>query len=298
MAEITNLGYAVFGVSDLDRWEEFASLLGFQTGRREDKRAIALRIDSYEQRVVLEKGAEDDIRAAGWELDNEEALESYVAQLGKRGLSVEACSADQAAERRVHKLYSCLDPNGFRHEFYCSPSIAVTAFKSPMLSSGGFNTGPLGLGHLLVCVEDLKGSIAFCRGTLGLRLSDRIREEVAPGMVVDATFFHARTGRHHSLAVAGIPSPKKLGHIMVEVESVDDVGRAYDRCLKAGYEINASLGHHPNDHMFSFYVATPSGFSLEYGAGGIVIDDSNWQAKTYNKLSDWGHQQKVVASKS
>ena len=28
---------------------------------------------------------------------------------------------------------------------------------------------------------------------------------------------------------------------------------------------------HPNDHMFSFYVRTPSGFSVEYGWGGLLI---------------------------
>ncbi|MFD0567797.1 hypothetical protein ACFQ2M_41870 [Kitasatospora saccharophila] len=33
---------------------------------------------------------------------------------------------------------------------------------------------------------------------------------------------------------------------------------------------------HPNDHMFSFYVRTPSGFSVEYGWGGLLIDDATW----------------------
>ena len=32
MAELANLGYAVFGVSDLALWKEFAGVLGFLEG--------------------------------------------------------------------------------------------------------------------------------------------------------------------------------------------------------------------------------------------------------------------------
>jgi hypothetical protein len=70
---------------------------------------------------------------------------------------------------------------------------------------------------------------------------------------------------------------------------MDDVGFAHDRCVKAGFPVAMALGHHPNDHMFSFYVQTPSGFLIEYGYGGIVIDDQNWEVKSYSQLSDWGH---------
>ena len=37
-----------------------------------------------------------------------------------------------------------------------------------------------------------------------------------------------------------------------------------------------SLGRHTNDLMTSFYVRTPSGFEIEYGTGGIVVDDDTW----------------------
>jgi 2,3-dihydroxybiphenyl 1,2-dioxygenase len=292
MSEIRNLGYVVLDVSDLPRWREFATVLGLQVGRQEGDRLLTLRMDNYEQRVVLEKGNKDELVAAGWELDSEEELDSYAEEVADLGIVVEKCSAEQAAERRVQKLYTCADPLGYRHEFYFGPSIEVAPFKSPSLAGPGFNTGPLGLGHLLVRSSDQEKSLDFCRRVLRLRLSDRIREEIAPGVVVDATFFHTRTGRHHSLAVARFPGAKKLGHVMIEVQSMDDVGSAYDRCLQSGYTINAELGRHPNDRMFSFYVATPSGFSLEYGWGGIVIDDSNWQVKTHDRLSEWGHRRK------
>lgn len=296
MAEISNLGYAVFGVSDLARWESFAvDLLGFQVGRREEGKLLTLRMDEHEQRVVLQQGAEDDLRVAGWQLDTEDELEAFVEQVRAKGVQVERYSDELARERCVEKLYSCADPMGYRHEFYFGPALAPAArpFVSPVFAGRGFRTGPLGIGHILPRTNDYKGSVDFYRQVLGLKISDYIREEMAPGIVADATFFHTRTGRHHSLATAAIPGQKILNHFMVEVQDMDDVGLAYDRCVKAGYPMALELGHHPNDKMFSFYVVTPSGFAIEYGWGGIVIDDSNWRVISYDKLSDWGHKRNL-----
>jgi hypothetical protein len=64
---------------------------------------------------------------------------------------------------------------------------------------------------------------------------------------------------------------------MLEVGSMDDVGRAYDRCLAAGVPIASTLGVHPNDRMFSFYARTPSWFDLELGWGDRKIDDATWE---------------------
>ena len=124
---------------------------------------------------------------------------------------------------------------------------------------------------------------------LGLRYSDRIRQEMAPGVFADATFFHSATGRHHSLATGTFPSPKRLNHLMLEYRDMNDVGFAYERAKKAGIPIVLELGHHPNDQMFSFYMRTPSGFGIELGYGGIVIDDATWEPQIYNVMSDWGH---------
>jgi hypothetical protein len=83
---------------------------------------------------------------------------------------------------------------------------------------------------------------------------------------------------------------KRIHHIMVECADHNDVGLAYDRCQRAGVPIMMELGHHPNDKMFSFYMISPSGFAIEYGAGGIVVDDATWTVKHYTELSDWGHK--------
>lgn len=292
MANISNLGYVGFGVRDLDRWEDLmVNVLGLQAGHREPGRSLALRMDDRMQRIVLELDDADDLLYAGWMFNTEGELLQFVNDLKARGIHVEACDEETISRRCVEKALFCTDPNGVRHEFAVGPRYAKDPFKSGVLNKG-FVAGQLGVGHILTAAKDYAAMSAFARDVLSLRLSDYIRAplETPHGVVnVDASFFHTVNGRHHSFATAPVPFPRKLHHIMLEVEDFNDVGRAHDRCLAAGYPLAMGLGHHPNDQMFSFYVVTPSGFLLELGHGGLIVDDSQWESKTYSQLSDWGH---------
>lgn len=292
-AAISNLGYVVLGVKDLGAWADFAhNLMGFHVASRDDGNALVLRLDDHMQRIVLEKNTADDILEAGWEFESEDELNEYATQLRERGINVTKADRDFCVRRRVEKLYHCEDPNGYRHAFYFGPELAqmTNPFRSSVLRGAGFETGALGIGHILTTANNYAESVDFYRSTMGLRVSDYIREERAPGIVVDATFMHAKSGRHHSLATAVIPGAKRLNHLMVQLKEMDDVGLAYDRCIAAGVPMILHLGHHPNDQMFSFYVQTPSGFALEYGYGGLVIDEATWKVVSYSKMSDWGHK--------
>jgi 2,3-dihydroxybiphenyl 1,2-dioxygenase len=233
---------------------------------------------------------------AGWQFRTEHDLESYVAGLREKGVQVEALSEEILRRRMVEKAYSCQDPNGFAHEFFFGHAEAGLndVFRSKVLK-GGFVTGDLGIGHILPFAKNGPETVKFYKDVLNLRVSDYIREEIKPGIVVDATFFHTATGRHHSIATAQAPMPKVLNHFMVQVERMDDVGMAYDRCVKAGVPIVLELGHHPNDQTFSFYAQSPSGFNFEVGWGGLVIDENQWEVKAFTKMSDWGHKRNMLA---
>ena len=66
MASISNLGYLVLGVKDLEAWKQFAvDTIGLQPGRSEPGKLLALRMDGYEQRIVLERHDDDYLLAAG-----------------------------------------------------------------------------------------------------------------------------------------------------------------------------------------------------------------------------------------
>ena len=103
-------------------------------------------------------------------------------------------------------------------------------------------------------------------------------------------FYHCN-GRHHSLAI-GSPAPGLRGahHLMLEVNSLDDVGIVVDRCAERGTPVSKSIGCHTNDRMVSTYLYSPSVLRIEYGFGGIAID-ALWEPKSYTRTSIWGHKE-------
>ena len=57
---------------------------------------------------------------------------------------------------------------------------------------------------------------------------------------------------------------------MVEVDNFDDVGLTYDLVRKHKVPVTITPGKHANDHMYSFYLAGPSGWmfdTLRWAAG-------------------------------
>ncbi len=60
--------------------------------------------------------------------------------------------------------------------------------------------------------------------------------------------------------------------------------------------IALSLGRHPNDCMISFCGVTAAGFLFVPGADGREVDDRDWQVRTYDAVSEWGHRPVVPVS--
>jgi 2,3-dihydroxybiphenyl 1,2-dioxygenase len=160
-----------------------------------------------------------------------------------------------------------------------------------MISPRGvrFKTGRQGLGHIVLSCRDADLMQAFYCDLLGFRLSDIINTEIIPGRPLRLRFLRCNA-RHHSLALAPVPIPKKIVHLMVEVCDLNDVGRAMYRCLDAQVHLSMTLGRHANDEMLSFYPLTPSGFDIEYGWGGLTVDDERWHVLTHETTSAWGHR--------
>ena len=77
---------------------------------------------------------------------------------------------------------------------------------------------------------------------------------------------------------------------LVQVDDVDTVGRAYDKILEGAAPLGATLGKHTNDEMISYYVKTPSGWEMEYGYGGLEIDEETWVPGRWSAAHFWGHK--------
>lgn len=289
MSSIARLGYLVFEVSDLTAWESFAvNVLGLMVGHGEPDGALLLRMDAQAQRFRLEPGPADDLLQVGFEMDSEVDLEELGQKLASAGFAVSAADSKTAASRRVRRMLRTEDPSGVGIELFCDPESAATPFESKQVP-GGFVTGEEGLGHVALSARDAGATDRFYQQLLGMKLSDRIDIEMAPNLSIETTFLHANP-RHHSLAFAQIELPKKMHHFMIEAREIDAVGHAHDRVQDTGMGITSTLGRHTNDLMLSFYAFTPSGFEVEFGCGGLKVDDSTWQVKRYDRGSVWGHR--------
>ncbi|TDB91611.1 biphenyl 2,3-dioxygenase [Actinomadura sp. KC216] len=296
MSGVKELAYVVYEVSSLSDWERFGvDLMGMQLA---DKTAdsIALRTDGKAYRWLVRQGPADDLAASGYEVESDAALDEIAGRLKSAGAEAAEGDAALAASRKVDRILVTADPMGNRIELVTGFADADSPFRSDVLL-GAFVTGAGGAGHQVLLSKGVAREtyLEFYEGLLGFRISDLIVEEVAPGVVADLIFLRCNP-RHHSVAFGDMPHPKRTHHFMVEVTDVRDVGTAYDRCMDAGQPFEMTLGMHPNDHMFSFYVQTPSGFSVEYGWGGLLVDDDTWEVKTLDRLHSWGHRPPEVVA--
>lgn len=288
MTSVTELGYIGIEASDLAAWEHFGvELMGMQLASSTDD-ALTLRMDHKAHRWIVVRGSADDVAFTGFECATDADLDTIVTKLRDCGSDVIEGDAELAASRSVQRIVVTTDPTGNRVELFTGLAEADTAFHSDKLRSQ-FVTGEGGAGHEFLMERADRQAILDWYSILGFKVTDYITEEVTPGVFADAVFTHCN-GRHHTVAWADMPFPKRMHHFLIEVGDIRDVGHAYDRCLDAKQEFEMTLGMHPNDNMFSFYVRTPSGFNIEYGWGGLVIDDDTWQVQHLNQLSTWGHR--------
>jgi len=282
---ITQLAYLGIASPKSEEWRDYATrLLGAMIAPDGPDGAVRVKVDDMGYRIAIHPADQDELRYAGWACHNEDELRSYVAELRDKGLEIHDGTEDELKERQVAELYWFLDPFGNRHELIWGQFSNPNTFFPARPMRGRFVTGDLGLGHIVLIVPDLDEADRFFSKTLGFRLSDKVKSDI-----FNLRFYHCN-GRHHSLAVAEIPGMTGINHLMLEVENFDDLGTAIDNfAADSEREILLSLGRHTNDLMTSIYVQTPSSMQIEYGHGGITVDDLTWVAGYHDLPSIWGH---------
>jgi hypothetical protein len=125
------------------------------------------------------------------------------------------------------------------------------------------------MGHVVMHFERIAEVMAFYQEVLEFKLSDYWLRPFP------AYFLHVNP-RHHSIAFVE-SGMNMIHHMMVELYSFDDLGQGYDLALGDPERIGVTLGRHSGDYVTSFYTWNPSGFLVEYGWGGQLIDDTTWK---------------------
>jgi 2,3-dihydroxybiphenyl 1,2-dioxygenase len=268
----------------------FGDVIGLAPGEPGPGGAITWRNDSKARRVIIEPGPAGDAVYVGFEAIGDNAFEDAAARLEKAGFPVVEGGNDRCRDRRVRRLIHTMAPWGVCVELSSGLEDAQVAFSSKLMPSG-FSTNDMGFGHVVFVTTMFDESRRFLTEGLGMAQSDWIETELAEGVDLEVHFYHCNS-RHHSVALAQVPFdlPKKLHHLMVEANSRDDVGAAFDRAWEAGLGLPMGLGLHDNDRTFSFYVASPAGFAVEVGFGARIITCDWNDNRRYDRASVWGHQ--------
>ncbi|WP_449192310.1 VOC family protein, partial [Thauera sp.] len=250
---------------------------------------LYIKMDERPFRILVVQGAERRYLASGWELAGEDAFKAALAELDAKGVGYELADAATVAQRGMQAVAVVTDPSGNRHELCWGHLSDCQPFVSPQ-GVPRFLTGDMGLGHTVMPAPNFDATAAFFRDVLGFGLSDIFNFRPDPAAPpVRIHFLHCNNARHHSLAIAEYPVPSGCVHVMVEVDSMTEVGRAHDRRIAHKVPLSATLGQHLNDRMISFYMKTPSGFDLEYGYGGLQCDWERHNAFEFTRVSIWGH---------
>ncbi len=279
-ASPTQLGYFGIAARRPDDWRDYsAGFLGMQACALGGGH-LGLRMDERAARFFVHPARQDGMSFFGFEMSDAQTLQDLSDRLSNAGFAVSQASPSELALRQVNRMNWVNDPDGNRVEFFCGPVQDQPAFM-PDRPIGGFRTGDLGLGHVVMMTAHYDAMRRFYLDAVGLRLSDYVTTPFR------GSFMHMNP-RHHSVAILEGPKPM-FHHVMVEYEHLDDVGRLYDKALLEPGRVSVTLGRHANDHMLSFYSKTPGGFMIETGWAGRLIHDATWQAHEVYGPSIWGH---------
>ncbi len=283
---IEQLGYLGFNSTEPSAFTQYATnVLGMQSVDLETGRP-SFRIDSNEQRVIVETSDTNGAAYMGWELSDSSALRAAAGEVEATGVAVTEATIEELEVRRVAEMVHFLDPAGHRVELYSGAAKTRDAFDSPR-GIPSFVAEELGLGHVVLSTRTLAETQAFYVDVLGFKVSDYMIDSP-----FTATFLHCNP-RHHSIALADgnfFNIPNVMHHFMLEIEDENEVGRAWDYVQAENVPVAMNIGRHTNDNMFSFYVASPVGVLTEFGAGGCLIDDATWEPWQMPGPDVWGHK--------
>lgn len=308
--QVKSLGYVVIGSTDLDKWKTYGTeVCGMMLSpSTPDNGSIYLKMDQRPFRYQVVPAEFDGLLFAGWDLGSEAAFADALKELDNMGVAfTEITDESELAARAAARLARLQDPSGNGLEIYTASAAQAddgVAFESPLDVKSFVTTSDdgvdMGLGHVVLHAPvDFEGTHAFYQ-KLGFTDSD-ITDLSAEG-TGNIYFMHCNP-RHHSLALWNwgaptpetnfMPSPESKApgcvHLMAEVSTLTEVGTCLDRVTEREIPIISSLGEHINDEMTSFYMLTPGNFALEFGQGGMQLDE-NFETTHNTQASIWGHK--------
>jgi 2,3-dihydroxy-p-cumate/2,3-dihydroxybenzoate 3,4-dioxygenase len=274
---LLDIRYVRLGTRQKVETNRFArEVLGLELARTEAGCSY-FRSDNRDHTLVYFEGDPAD-HTIGFEVRTVEELDAAGAELSNAGIEVRSGSADECEQRHVNSFIHFKDPTGNKIDLVLGPHHSGRRYFP------GRDAGITGFSHVGLCTTDAKRDERFWTQVLGARVSDWIGD--APLLRIDDV--------HHKVAL--FPTYRSgVQHINHQVESVDDIMRAWYMLKERGVPIAFGPGRHPTSGARFLYFRGPDDMIYEYSTGVRTFtpeEEANYQPRQFPRANEsfcmWG----------
>lgn len=274
---LLDIRYVRLGTRQRTETDRFTrEVLGLELARTEAGSSY-YRSDSRDHTLVYFEGDPAD-HTVGFELRTPEELDAAGAELSNSGIDVRAGSAAECEQRHVNSFIHFKDPTGNKIDLVLGPHHSGRRYFPAR------DAGITGFSHVGLCTTDAKRDERFWTQVLGARVSDRIGD--APLLRIDDV--------HHKVALFAT-NRAGVQHVNHQVESVDDIMRAWYMLKERGVPIAFGPGRHPTSGARFLYFRGPDDMIFEYSTGVRTFtpeEEASYQPRQFPRANEsfcmWG----------
>jgi 2,3-dihydroxy-p-cumate/2,3-dihydroxybenzoate 3,4-dioxygenase len=253
------LGYVALNVTDIARTTEFATrtfvLENTGTGPSGEQ---FLSCGPEHHDLVLYQNKEPGFVRGAWELESPEDVERAYAHYEGLGLKPVWLSQEEKEilALGVWPVFRVREPTvGLCFEYYSKMMFRARVRPAPL-------TNFRHIGHFGVNVPNVREATEYAIANMGAAASDIL------GNYLGTLLRMLPIPNHHSFAYLPARDGKKqLNHIAFMVESIDDIGKLFNRIEAHGVKRAFGIGRHPTSQSIFLYIFDPDSMVWEYTLG-------------------------------
>jgi 2,3-dihydroxy-p-cumate/2,3-dihydroxybenzoate 3,4-dioxygenase len=253
------VGYVALNVTDIARTTEFATrtfaLENTGTGPAGEQ---FLSCGTEHHDVVLYQSKEPGLLRGAWELESPGDVERAHAHYEALGLKPVWLAQEEKdiLGLGVWPAFRVREPTvGLCFEYYSKMMIRSRARPAQV-------TNFRHIGHFGVNVPNVREATEYAIANMGLLISDTL------GNYLGTLLRAFPNPNHHSFAYLPARDGKKqLNHIAFMVDSIDDIGKLFNRIEAHGVKRAFGIGRHPTSTSIFLYIFDPDSMVWEYTFG-------------------------------
>ena len=253
------LGYVALNVTDVARTTEFATrTFALEDTGQGPSGEQFLSCGPEHHDLVLYQNKEPGLLRGAWELESAEDVERAFAHYEALGLKPGWLAQEEKDPLGlgVWPAFRVREPTvGVCFEYYAKMMIRARARPAQV-------TGFRHIGHFGVNVPNVREATEYAIANMGFLASDIL------GNYLGTLLRAFPNPNHHSFAYLPAKDGKKqLNHVAFMVETIDDIGRLFNRIEAHGVKRAFGIGRHPTSGSIHLYIFDPDSMVWEYTLG-------------------------------